>query len=188
MVTHIDNDHILGIIELLKSAQPALRIKDIWFNGRPQLMRLPTPPAKDGGDIGRARKAGARRPADLMGGADDTADEETRGEDDVLDTFALPSPSDLLGPQQGDELSELLAARGLPWNRHDCWRGNAVMVPETGKLPVVTLDGGLRLTLLGPALARLYKLCTAWPDVLGGADEPAGPQAAGPADLLRGIG
>jgi hypothetical protein len=27
------------------------------------------------------------------------------------------------------------------------------MVPETGKLPVATLDGGLRLTLLGPACA-----------------------------------
>jgi glyoxylase-like metal-dependent hydrolase (beta-lactamase superfamily II) len=47
VVTHIDNDHILGIIELLKS-QPPMRVKDVWFNGRPQLMRLPTPTTRGG--------------------------------------------------------------------------------------------------------------------------------------------
>src|SRR5262245_15660850 len=31
VVTHIDNDHILGIIELLQSPDPLLRVKDIWF-------------------------------------------------------------------------------------------------------------------------------------------------------------
>ena len=41
----------------------------------------------------------------------------------------------------------------------------------------------MRLTLLGPTLARLYQLCSAWPDVLGGIDEPPAP-AAIPADLL----
>lgn len=41
VVTHIDNDHIVGIIELLKAAHPTLMIHDIWFNGRPQLMGLP---------------------------------------------------------------------------------------------------------------------------------------------------
>jgi hypothetical protein len=180
VVTHIDNDHILGIIELLKTAQSSLRINDIWFNGRPQLMRLPTPAASCSSDIGRNSTARAGRPADLMGGADDLPDEEETS----IDLAALPSASDLLGPQQGDELSELLAARGLSWNRHPRWQDNPVMVPEIGDLPIVTLDGGLRLTLLGPTLLRLYNLCTAWPDVLGGTDEPAAPQAADPADLL----
>ena len=45
------------------------------------------------------------------------------------------------------------------------------MVPESGNLPVVTLAGGLKLTLLGPTLERLYKLCTVWADVLGGNEE-----------------
>jgi hypothetical protein len=64
------------------------------------------------------------------------------------------------------------------------WNGEAIMVPEAGKLPSVTLEGGLRLTVLGPTFPRLYKLCTAWPDVLGGTDEPTGPLKPGPADLL----
>src|SRR6266536_1114718 len=151
VVTHIDNDHILGIIALLKSAPTSLRVKDVWFNGRSQLMRLPTPAQSD---TGRSSKARGGRPVDLMGGTDDTADEDKS----FGDLAALPSPFDLLGPQQGDELSELLSTGRLPWNQHPRWQGDAVMVPEIGDLPVVTLDGGLRLTLLGPPFARLYKL------------------------------
>jgi beta-lactamase superfamily II metal-dependent hydrolase len=175
VITHIDNDHILGIIELLKAAPPSLRVKDIWFNGRPQLMRLTTPPSSERDD-GKARKARSGRPADMLGGGDD--------DEDVADLAASPSARDLLGPQQGDELSELLAARGLPWNKDPLWKGEALVVQEGNELPVVTLDGNLKLTLLGPTPERLYKLCTAWADVLGGRDEPAGWQAAGPADLL----
>lgn len=179
VVTHIDNDHILGIIELLKEESPGFRVKDIWFNGRPQLVGLPTP--APGG--GRQRKATAAGPADLMGGAHDVneVDEERQG---VLDLAALPSAADLLGPQQGDELSKLLAARSLPWNKHSLWNGGAVMIPDSGNLPSVTLEGDLTLTVLGPDAARLYKLCTAWADVLGGKDEPTGAQAARPDDLL----
>ena len=73
VVTHIDNDHILGIIDLLKEETPGLRVKDIWFNGRPQLMGLPTPPRSGR----RKRRATADGPADLMGGAGD-ADETTK--------------------------------------------------------------------------------------------------------------
>jgi len=172
VVTHIDNDHILGIIELLKEESTALRVKDIWFNGRPQLMGLPAAPR---GRNGAARKASAARPGDLMGGPD-VADDRVE-----LDA-GLPSAADLLGPQQGDQLSELLARRRLPWNRHPLWQGQAVMIPDEGELPSVTLDGDLTLTVLGPNRDRLYKLCAAWTDVLGGRDEPA--VAAAPDDLL----
>jgi hypothetical protein len=94
----------------------------------------------------------------------------------------LPSAADLLGPQQGDQLSELLARRGLPWNQHALWKGGPVMIPDSGELPNVTLDGDLTLTVLGPNRDRLYKLCTVWTDVLGGVDQPAGIEA--PDDLL----
>jgi hypothetical protein len=57
------------------------------------------------------------------------------------------------------------------------------MVPDTGQLPVIKLEGGLQLTLLGPTLNRLYKLCAAWPDVLGGIDESTASESV-PADLL----
>jgi Metallo-beta-lactamase superfamily len=183
VVTHIDNDHILGIIDLLKAETPGLRVKDIWFNGRPQLVGLPNPPRSGGRSGGRGpRKSTSTGPADLMGGAGDS--DEVEGEDQAdLDVAALPSAADLLGPQQGDQLSKLLAARNLPWNKHALWKGGAVMIPDSGDLPSVTLEGDLKLTVLGPSVERLYRLCTAWADVLGGRDEPATAQAV-PDDLL----
>jgi hypothetical protein len=162
VVTHIDNDHILGVIELLGSARPPLDAKDLWFNGKPQLMQLPKPTTVVAG-----RRTG---PPDLMGG----------DMDEAAPAGPLESPADLLGPQQGDQLSELLARPGQKWNEH--WNRAAIVVPETGKLPTATLDGGLTLTILGPTYGNLYTLCRAWPSVLNGIDEPA--VTAAPGDLL----
>lgn len=183
VVTHIDNDHILGIIDLLKAETPGLRVKDIWFNGRPQLIGLPNPPRSGGRSGGRRpRKSTAAGPADLMGGAGDS--DEVEGEDQAdLDVSALPTAADLLGPKQGDELSKLLAARGLPWNKHALWKGGAVMIPDSGVLPSVTLEGDLKLTVLGPTVERLYKLCTVWSDILGGTEADVSSSPA-PDDLL----
>lgn len=168
VVTHIDNDHIVGIIELLEAAHPTLKIHDIWFNGRPQLMGLPA--------AGNA-VAAPEQPGDLLGG-DAAGPGRTAA-------AALPTPADLLGPRQGDALSGLLAARKLPWNAHPRWQGRAIMVPEQAPLPALTLAGDLRLTVLGPTFPRLYKLCQGWLDVLGGTDEaPATSGDTGPADLL----
>ena len=178
VVTHIDNDHILGIIDLLKEETPGLRVKDIWFNGRPQLMGLPTPPRSGR----RKRRATADGPADLMGGADD-GDDADEDELDASDAAAPVSAADLLGPQQGDQLSQVLAARDLPWNKHALWKGGAVMIPDSGSLPSVKLAGNLKLTVLGPTIERLYKLCTVWVDVLGG-NEGNADAGAGPDDLL----
>jgi Metallo-beta-lactamase superfamily len=183
VVTHIDNDHILGIIDLLKAETPGLHIKDIWFNGRPQLMSLPKPPADSGRGGGRRpRRLKSTGPADLMGGAGDSDDVEGVDQAD-LDVAALPSAADLLGPQQGDQLSKLLAARNLPWNKHALWNGKAVLIPAAGELPSVTLEGDLKLTVLGPNIERLYKLCTVWSDILGGTEADA-PSSSAPDDLL----
>jgi len=183
VVTHIDNDHILGIIDLLKADTPGLHIKDIWFNGRPQLMSLPKPPADRGRGGGRRpRKSKSTGPADLMGGTGDSDDLEGVDQPD-LDVAALPSAADLLGPQQGDQLSTLLAARNLPWNKHALWKGGSVMIPASGALPSVTLEGDLKLTVLGPNIERLYKLCTVWSDILGGTEADA-PSSLAPDDLL----
>lgn len=169
VVTHIDNDHIVGIIELLEAAHPTLKIHDIWFNGRPQLMGLPA-----AGSV--AEHGGTGLPGDLLGGADAGTSSAAA---------ALPTPADLLGPRQGDALSGLLAARKLPWNAHPLWQGRAIMVSEQAALPTITLGGGLQLTVLGPTFPRLYKLCQGWLDVLGGSDEaPAASGGTGPADLL----
>lgn len=175
VVTHIDNDHIVGIIELLRNAPPWLRLKDIWFNGRPQLMRLSTPAPEAPRKTARKGKRKTELPADFLG--DGEPDEEENQDESVRS-----SPLDLLGTQQGDELSELLATCDLPWNRR--WKGEAVLLPETGDLPVVELEGGLTLTLLGPTLDRLYRLCIKWPDLLGGDEDSSAVAASDPDDLL----
>jgi beta-lactamase superfamily II metal-dependent hydrolase len=178
VVTHIDNDHILGIIQLLNQPDPALHVKEIWFNGRPQLMKLPAMPAD--WKRPRASKKRSERATDLLEGEEE--DSADLGMDD--DSIA-GSASDLLGTKEGDQLTELLERCGLPWNPR--WGGNAVMVPDAdaGTLPVVMLDGNLKLTVLGPSLSRLYDLCSLWSDVLGGdEDSQEEAPAAIPADLL----
>ncbi len=117
VVTHIDNDHILGIIELLKAESPGLHVKDIWFNGRPQLDGLAR--GRRAAAAAGTRKTSAAAPADLMGGPNDAG----RALDDEPTSLraALPSAADLLGPQQGDQLSKLLAeARTCPGTSTRC--------------------------------------------------------------------
>ena len=178
VVTHIDNDHIVGIIELLKAPPPFLHIKEIWFNGLPQLKRLPTPTSLEVDELeGQPRRS--TRPPDVLGGEDEDDGAE---DNESLGAFTtLTAPADVLGPAQGDELSQLLTKSGMPWNVS--WNGEAVMIPETEELPTRMLDDKLKLTVLGPTLARLYKLCTAWPDVLGGSEESS-TMPATPADVL----
>jgi Metallo-beta-lactamase superfamily len=174
VVTHIDNDHIVGIIELLKDPPPCLEVKEVWFNGLPQLKLLPTPSSLDDDELEDGRPA---RPPDVLGGDDE--DNEDENESSVVFT-TLKSPADVLGRPQSDELSQLLASKNMPWNVS--WNSKAVMIPETGELPTKMLDN-LKLTILGPTLPRLYKLCTAWPDVLGGTEDSSTGQAT-PADVL----
>jgi hypothetical protein len=44
VVTHIDNDHIKGILRLLNETKHPVTFDDIWFNGSVQLANLPEPP------------------------------------------------------------------------------------------------------------------------------------------------
>jgi hypothetical protein len=39
VVTHIDSDHIDGIVKLLRHPELELRLREVWFNGWPQLSR-----------------------------------------------------------------------------------------------------------------------------------------------------
>jgi hypothetical protein len=72
----------------------------------------------------------------------------------------LPLPPDALGALHGEIFSALLVKRSFAWNRS--WNGGAVMLPDAGPLPRVTLPGGMTLTLLSPTRERLADLRTAW--------------------------
>lgn len=113
IVSHIDDDHIGGVLKLLQS-DLGVTWGEVWFNGWKHL--IPTAPAPKG------RK--------------------------------------FLGPQQGEDLSELLASQGLPWNTR--FGGDTLVVSETGPLPSVELEGGMRLTLLSPTRETLERLDRKW--------------------------
>jgi hypothetical protein len=105
-VSHVDADHITGVLDLLENRAIALRPREVWFNGWEHL------------------------------------------------------PTDVLGPKQGERLGAAIVARRLPWNTD--FGGGAVMVPDTGPLPVVEMPGGMRLTLLSPTRGALAALRPVW--------------------------
>jgi Metallo-beta-lactamase superfamily len=69
---------------------------------------------------------------------------------------------DILGPLQGERLTELIVAAGASrWNQ--AAHGRALVVPERGILqPTVTLPGGMSLTLLSPRQEQLDRLRPVW--------------------------
>lgn len=135
IVSHIDNDHIDGILDLLADRSLGVTFGDVWFNGYHHTAPLPR-----------------RRPG-------------------------------VLGPAQGERLSALLGRSSTPWNR--AFAGASVVVPATGPLPMVTVAGGLRLTLLSPTWAELATLRRRWQQVLAEVGWRAGwPE---PARLRRGL-
>jgi beta-lactamase superfamily II metal-dependent hydrolase len=72
----------------------------------------------------------------------------------------LQAASRLRGALQGEDLTALLEDLKLPWNRQ--FEKSAVMVDAVGKLPRKALAGGMRLTLLSPALKQLVDLLPEW--------------------------
>src|SRR5918996_17080 len=102
VVTHIDADHIEGMIRLVQDERLAMQIGDLWFNGWKHL------------------------------------------------------PMDVFAPAQGEILSALLVELGIPWNK--AFEEGPACVPDDGPLPKIELEGGLRLTVLGPTSAELARL------------------------------
>jgi hypothetical protein len=73
-----------------------------------------------------------------------------------------PEAEDILGPLQGEALTELIVASGAgKWNA--AVQGGALVVPESGPLQVLRqLPGGMKLTLLSPFQGQLDRLRPAW--------------------------
>jgi beta-lactamase superfamily II metal-dependent hydrolase len=67
--------------------------------------------------------------------------------------------TDELTAIHGEILGMLLDKRGLPWNKH--FTGCAVVVPDSGPLPVYEIEG-MRLTVLGPSWGELRALRDVW--------------------------
>ena len=112
VVTHVDSDHIAGILKLLGAPHLSATFRDVWFNAWRH-----------------------------------------------LDAKHIPT-GDLLGPAEGEYLSVRLTDRHDPWNL--LFDSKAVVVPDTGDLPIKSLDGGMRLTLLSPTQTQLTALKPKW--------------------------
>jgi hypothetical protein len=105
VISHIDADHIQGVVELLDDPAVIPKLGDIWFNGYEHLK------------------------------------------------------SDALGAVDGERLTQILSSHSTRWNR--AFGGHAVVVPDE-ELPVISLGGGLELTLLSPTPAGLARLEPVW--------------------------
>lgn len=110
VVTHIDRDHIEGILWFLEQDVLPCRIENIWFNGWPHLPQNPK--------------------------------------------------VEMFGSVQGERLTAAILKHKIPWNKH--FSGEAVQTPETGPLPIITLKGGMAITLLSPYEKHLRKLRPVW--------------------------
>lgn len=113
IITHIDRDHIGGLLSCLVDAAPlpGLTVKDFWFNGFAHL---------DG-----------HKP------------------DNGLES---------MGAIQGEQLSNWL--KGRTWNKF--FDEGPVCCGKALPLPCLDLEGGMRLTILGPTAERLRDLRRVW--------------------------
>lgn len=75
-----------------------------------------------------------------------------------------PDADDVLGPVQGEQLTEEIVRQRLPWNA--AFDGKTIVVPDAGVLPRRTLPGGLTLTLLSPYRRQLDALQPVWEKVV----------------------
>ncbi|MCX2862261.1 MBL fold metallo-hydrolase [Paucibacter sp. PLA-PC-4] len=111
VITHVDTDHIEGVIRLLAPpvAKWLIQPQEIWFNGYEHM------------------RSGERP----------------------------------LGGKHGEFLSALLHRRNAAsWNK--AFKGEAVMLPDSGCLIEIPLADGMKLTLLSPNRSKLLEMATQW--------------------------
>jgi len=110
VVTHVDGDHIDGMLKLFDEGVPKIACGEVWFNGYRHL-----------------------------------------------------SGTEEFGPVAGERLTTHLLGMASAWNKS--FGRKAVVVPDDGPLPQVTLPGGLKLTLLSPGADQLRRLKKVWVEV-----------------------
>jgi hypothetical protein len=133
MVSHIDSDHIEGVLQLLRAIERArndgaaepYEVGRLWHNGFKRLAEA------DDDESAAAAKASL-------------TEEEPKGE------------AVLASVGQGEDTSAVAANLGIPRNE-ESKMGPLVLAGESRKLP-----GGLELTVLGPSAKRVEDLREKW--------------------------
>lgn len=136
VVTHVDTDHIYGVLSALVDAEPidGFDFGDVWFNGWTHL----------NGD-----SAGPFVPSDQDPAGHLLADARNHMFGTDLESY---------GGRQGEEFSIWL--RQQPWNL--AFQGGPVVCPDDAPGPTIALAHGLTLTVLGPTSSQLAALKPEW--------------------------
>jgi hypothetical protein len=144
MVSHIDDDHIKGILELTKEQRGApdlrLKVRSFWFNSFDDV--LTTRPDELKAGFGTASVLAGLDDATVLNGL------EAENEDEHQTLEVLSSVP------QGRTLRDDAAVLGWKSNRE--FDGKLILVSDTSK--AVTLNGGLQLTVAGPMQPELIDL------------------------------
>lgn len=138
--THIDNDHIGGLLEFLSSNGPQgarniVEVKDVWHNS---LRSLPAAP-------GAPDSAADRQLLEAV---------QRRGF--LLPPAALGPAANPISAKQGSSLAKLLHQLGYIWNSGD---GTTSI---TSCCAPYALSNDVQVQLVGPTMARLQELRSWW--------------------------
>ncbi len=98
----------------------------------------------------------------------------------------ISDASSTRGAMQGEFLGAVLDEDERPWNL--AFDGLAVVVPDSGSLPSVRFEGGLRLVLVSPTPEKLRDLATTWEKVVTEEGMEPGDRAEALARLEERIG
>jgi hypothetical protein len=141
MVSHVDDDHIKGILDLTKELRELkqeksplfLRVGSLWHNSFDDILKTAPEELEAEAGFGAAALAGNIEVAD----------------DEELDVAKV-----LASIPQGRDLR--LDARFLNWPINDKFKGKLILA--TGKAKPVPLEAGLKLTVVGPMRPELEAL------------------------------
>ena len=147
MVSHIDDDHIRGLLELTKeqrgkSPDLRLRVRSLWHNSFDEILSGEAQEAVPASGAASVLAGLDQGPA-AFGGELEDGNEETHQAIELLSSIP-----------QGRQLRE--DAEALRWGINRQFKGRLISATEASK--PVTLDGGLKVTVAGPMQRELSSL------------------------------
>ena len=120
VVTHVDRDHIEGLLKILQDNRSNIACKDFWFNSYEHLNNTQL----------------------------------------IIEANYENAPPEIMGPRQGEELSDAIVLRGLPWNK--IVLGKPIECPTKGPGDKIKLSDDLSLQLISPDRDKLEALIPKW--------------------------
>jgi hypothetical protein len=161
MISHVDDDHIKGILELTKEqrGEPDLRldVTSLWHNSFDDLLKTRPDELVIEASFGAASlggnggDGGAFDAGSVLAGFGQAA---LAGNVEVEDEDEYQTVQVLASIPQGRQLRD--DARVLGWRPNHKFQGKLVLATDSTK--PVTLDGGLKLTVVGPMQPELLAL------------------------------